>query len=186
MADNVESDTGPLKLTGKLAEQRLAYLVSIFTCRTVSYTPVYKTAEEEEGLLEEIGSLMTNGQIESLGQLALFGPVWDGDILSKVTRDFLIKLRLASRVLVEGRSGYTASTNLGGRVYETCADRVKPNRVLLRLDMGNIPYDEFLIRPLDTLSNEALVRRFEAEETEAVELMKRAELTRKEIHKRGI
>jgi len=61
---------------------------------------------------------MNGAEIDSLVALVERGPVWDGDIPSKSGRDSLIEKGLASRVIVEGRDGYTAATYKGRDAYK--------------------------------------------------------------------
>lgn len=42
-------------------------------------------------------NLLSSGAIDVLGQMFLFGPVWDGNVVSKAGRDELIKNNLAYR-----------------------------------------------------------------------------------------
>jgi len=45
------------------------------------------------------------------------GPLWDGDVPSKIERDTLINQGLAVRVVVKGSDGYTAATYRGRDAY---------------------------------------------------------------------
>ena len=67
------------------------------------------------------------GTRDMLRSLFECGPVWDGDVLSKTSRDRLIELRWASRAVVRGESGFTVCTYLGAQGY----------RVLKVLDGSN-------------------------------------------------
>lgn len=55
-------------------------------------------------------SLINGAHREVLTQLLFDGPVWDGDIISKVHRDDLIRWGLATRCCFKGQQGYTAAT----------------------------------------------------------------------------
>lgn len=59
----------------------------------------------------------------SLEALILNGPQEDGDVLSKISRDDLVRENLAERVVIKGRQGYNAATNLGYLVYKRCLQR---------------------------------------------------------------
>jgi hypothetical protein len=72
--------------------------------------------EKADLLLVEIKAALSKRHREQLAQLVNHGQVWDGDVISKSDRDDLIRWRLASRVMVKGRWGYTAATYLGGHV----------------------------------------------------------------------
>lgn len=54
--------------------------------------------------------------LEVLKQCVTQGPVEDGDIISKVRRDYLLDLHLLQRVYVRGQQGYTAATYTAGNV----------------------------------------------------------------------
>lgn len=62
-------------------------------------------------LVKAIARLLPKGALEQLKQL-VGGPVWDGDVISKLYRDELISLCLAVRVCNKGEQGYTAATNI--------------------------------------------------------------------------
>ena len=55
---------------------------------------------------------------DQLKQLVRFGPVWDGDVLSKSSRDNLIDLNLASRAMYKEEYGFTVANYHGGRILE--------------------------------------------------------------------
>lgn len=50
---------------------------------------------------------------ETLVQLALHGPVWAGDLLSKYGRDKLVDAKLVEHCEVDGSQGYFRLTNAG-------------------------------------------------------------------------
>lgn len=60
---------------------------------------------------------MTGAEIDTLIALVEQGPLWDGDVPSKVGRDNLIERGLACRVIVAGNDGFTAATYLGRDTY---------------------------------------------------------------------
>lgn len=67
--------------------------------------------------LTNLATSITGRLCDSLNQLVLAGPVHDEDIIAPSLRDELIKLKLAVRVVDNGREGYTCATYLGGRVH---------------------------------------------------------------------
>ena len=62
-------------------------------------------------------SYMTPAQREELKLLIEKGPVWDGDVLSKATRDDLLRLGLASRAVIKKNQGYTVANYHGWDVW---------------------------------------------------------------------
>lgn len=54
---------------------------------------------------------------EQLQQL-VSGPIYDGDIISKNSRDFLLRMGLAIRVCCKGEQGYTGATYTAHTVLE--------------------------------------------------------------------
>lgn len=78
--------------------------------------------DKRDALLVDIRLALLPGHREQLEQLIKRGPVWDGDVISKVARGDLVRWKLAARVLVNGEWGYTAATYLGGHVL---SDRVE-------------------------------------------------------------
>lgn len=56
--------------------------------------------------------------VESLSQLVLQGPIWDGDIISKVIREYLTDFKLATRICVKGEQGFTAANYIGKNVLD--------------------------------------------------------------------
>lgn len=75
-----------------------------------------------------IYELLPAGARETLMQLVRHGPVYDGDIVSKTSRDLLMEIGLASRAIVSGEQGYTVSTYRGWRVAasQNVAESLKP------------------------------------------------------------
>lgn len=61
---------------------------------------------------------MTPAEREQLGQLLFQGPVFDGCVISKADRTNLIEYGLAVRCCFKGKTGYTAATYAGCRVYK--------------------------------------------------------------------
>lgn len=64
---------------------------------------------------------------EQLRQL-INGPVWDGDVISKVDRSELFKLGLAIRVCVKGEQGYTGATYFAYSLMKR-ADDIKAGKI---------------------------------------------------------
>lgn len=58
-------------------------------------------------------ALKNRGLHEPLYQLAKHGPVWDGDVISKSSRDDLLDCEACAKVLVKGEDGFNACTYLG-------------------------------------------------------------------------
>jgi hypothetical protein len=55
--------------------------------------------------------------LDTLIALVEQGPLWDGDVPSKVERDTLIEQGLAVRIVFRGQDGYTAATYRGRDAY---------------------------------------------------------------------
>jgi hypothetical protein len=58
---------------------------------------------------------------EALYQLHAYGPVWDGDLISKNDRDVFLENGACAKVCVKGEQGYNACTYFGRsllRIYE--------------------------------------------------------------------
>lgn len=60
---------------------------------------------------------LLSGEREVLNQILHTGPVYDGNIISKCDRDFLIRLGLAVRCCFKGEQGYTAASYKGYSVF---------------------------------------------------------------------
>jgi len=58
------------------------------------------------------------GQREVFNQLLFHGPVYDGDVCSKVARDSLFPLGLAVRCCFKGEQGYTAASYRAYSVWQ--------------------------------------------------------------------
>jgi hypothetical protein len=71
--------------------------------------------DEEFKGLEHIVS--TGRMLDTLVALVEQGPVWAGDVPSKIGRDELIALGLAFPTLVKGEDGYTGITYRGRNLY---------------------------------------------------------------------
>lgn len=61
---------------------------------------------------------MNSAEKDTLAALVESGPLWDGDVPSKVGRDTLIATGLAVRIVVRGSDGYTAATYAGRDEYK--------------------------------------------------------------------
>lgn len=61
---------------------------------------------------------MTGAENDTLIALVEQGPLWDGDVPSKVGRDALIAQGLAVRVVVKGEDGWQAATYAGRDAYK--------------------------------------------------------------------
>jgi len=62
--------------------------------------------------------MMTGAEKDTLIALVEQGPLWDGDVPSKVGRDSLIAQGLAVRVVVKGEDGWQAATYAGRDEYK--------------------------------------------------------------------
>lgn len=65
-----------------------------------------------------IWDALDSGEREVLNQLLHTGPVWDGNIVSKSSRDSLIGYKLAVRCCCYGEDGYTAASYTGKNVFK--------------------------------------------------------------------
>lgn len=70
--------------------------------------------------------LCSGAERETLTALVTLGPIWDGDIPSKASRDELLTLGLASRACVKGEQGYTVANYRGWDVWRTKVREGKP------------------------------------------------------------
>ena len=82
------------------------------------------TEEARDESTKRILSLMTPAHWEVLEQL-LNSPTWDGNIISKVHRDDLINVELATRVCYKFQQGYTAATYPANTLWQA-ANRKRP------------------------------------------------------------
>ena len=64
--------------------------------------------------------ILQQNKFDQLQQLVINGPVFDGDVISKSDRNFLIDIGLADRVMHKGEWGYTTATYRGGFVMKAC------------------------------------------------------------------
>lgn len=67
----------------------------------------------------DLNEEMGNAHRESLYQLTMFGPTYDGDVISKSARDDLMDWGLASRVCVRGEQGFTGANYRGWDVLKS-------------------------------------------------------------------
>lgn len=61
---------------------------------------------------------LTGSQHDTLVALVERGPLYDGDLPSKIARDELVEKGLAIQILHRGSDGYTAATLEGGEVFK--------------------------------------------------------------------
>lgn len=61
---------------------------------------------------------LDGGGVDTLVALVEGGPLWDGDVPSKTSRDELIRQGLAMRVIVKCQDGFTAATYAGRDAYK--------------------------------------------------------------------
>ena len=73
--------------------------------------------EDYAVIAQALWDLFTPTEREALAQLVTQGPVWDGDVISKTTRDRLLTLGLASRACNKGEQGYTVANYRGYDVW---------------------------------------------------------------------
>lgn len=66
---------------------------------------------------------LDSGEREVLNQLLHTGPVWDGNIISKSSRDTLLDYGLAVRCCFMGEDGYTAASYEGLSVFKEGNDK---------------------------------------------------------------
>lgn len=99
-----------------ILDQRLAWVnqTNLYEYGSPRYTEAVSKLADSISLL-----------YDSLNQLVLCGPVHDEDIIAPSLRDELIKLKLAVRVVDNGRQGYTCATYLGGRVHNVIQENKK-------------------------------------------------------------
>ena len=65
---------------------------------------------EYDVLGRNVWNLLSDGQRDVLKQLLFDGPIWDGDIVSKASRDDLLRWELAVRCCYKGQQGHTAAS----------------------------------------------------------------------------
>ena len=78
----------------------------------------YDTQVGQAVAAAHVATALTGGEIDTLVALVESGPLWDGDVPSKVGRDDLISRGLAVRVVVKGEDGFTAATYAGRDAYK--------------------------------------------------------------------
>lgn len=66
----------------------------------------------------DVYNAMGSGHHEVLRQLVAEGPIWDGDIVSKIHRDDLLLWDLGVRVVFRNEQGYVAATYTGWSVLK--------------------------------------------------------------------
>lgn len=80
--------------------------------------------QQYEQQAKTVYQLLDGSARDTLVALIKQGPLWDGDVPSKVGRDTLVYLGLASKVVVNGMQGYQAATNLGFDVWLSKDSRI--------------------------------------------------------------
>jgi len=60
---------------------------------------------------------LSGGEIDTIKAAFLYGPLYDGDIPSKQSRDTLVEEGYMARVIHRQEEGFNALTNKGGRLY---------------------------------------------------------------------
>lgn len=88
------------------------------TIETSVFDGLDQASEEYVTVCRSLYWLMTSAQREALKQLVETGPVWDGDVISKASRDELLDAGLASRACVRGEQGYTVANYRGWDVLK--------------------------------------------------------------------
>lgn len=61
---------------------------------------------------------MTGAEKDTLIALVERGPLWDGDVPSKIGRDYLLSQGFAVRIVVKGEDGWQAATYAGRDAYK--------------------------------------------------------------------
>ena len=75
-------------------------------------------SEEEYDCVVAVTSLLSKGAKEELKNIVENGPVWDGDLIGKNSRDVLFECNLARSAVSKGSEGYQTATRLGFLVYK--------------------------------------------------------------------
>lgn len=77
------------------------------------------TAEELKRALELIIEVqeMSAGERDCIRAAHEAGPLFDGDVPSKLARDLLVTKRYLAHIVVKGESGYNACTYKGASAY---------------------------------------------------------------------
>lgn len=65
--------------------------------------------------------LLSSGAKDNLIALVKNGPLYDGDVPSKSGRDELLDLRLCSKAVVRGDTGYQVANYLGWKVAQSAS-----------------------------------------------------------------
>ena len=71
-----------------------------------------------EETLKSVTRLLPSSHKEELINLNNNGPVYDGDVISKVIRDDLLEWGFASRAMIKGNSGYTVANYRGFDLFK--------------------------------------------------------------------
>jgi hypothetical protein len=82
---------------------------------------------------------ITNTQLEALTELVEHGPV-EESFLDRLTREQLIELGFAIRIVVRGADGYLAATHQGRDMYKWAYDEADSLAEAIRFRLGKKPY----------------------------------------------
>jgi|ERR1700752_659920 len=155
---NTEVDTGTIQMWSKEILERERKREAIRYGRFTPYPTRYYIPDEDQRLeaqrkwFKDTASKLDGGQIDTLIGLIRNGPLWDGDVLSKTSRDDLLDLGLCCKIIVSGLArpkvcyayskppplippdehvhyyseGYQSATSLGGAVYRALLE-LKPH-----------------------------------------------------------
>ena len=86
---------------------------------SIHQQPELSSAEELKHACELIIRVqsMNPGERDTIRAAWKHGPLFDGDVPSKASRDELVKEGFIAKVVVKGQDGYNACTYKGQRVY---------------------------------------------------------------------
>lgn len=87
--------------------------------QAIHQLPDLSTAEELKqccGLIIRVQE-MGNGERDCILASFRHGPLFDGDVPCKTSRDNLVKDGFLAKVVVKGEGGYNACTTLGSRAF---------------------------------------------------------------------
>jgi hypothetical protein len=85
---------------------------------------------------KEIWRTLSGGAKDTLVALCKHGPLWDGDVPSKCGRDELLRLGLASKIVLKNNEqGYQAANYKGSRVYRY--GYLEPRKDIVRKLVGS-------------------------------------------------
>jgi len=86
------------------------------------------SAEEIKANIELIDRVqhMTGGEIDTIYAAFKHGPLFDGDVPSKSSRDTLLSEGFIAKVVVKGEDGYNACTHKGAWAYRILITQCNP------------------------------------------------------------